>query len=342
VRFGTQLVRDDAGRPVRVERRGGPETILEAGLWWVGEDLARVVVGGLHIEGPLVRDTLLGDAHQLFVPRMPLGEPLTAMSALDWRDPRQIPTIANPARLPSGSGAQLMNLIAHLSTRPLRYAGPYPTPALFRTLSRSFTTSATEDEFCADVMGRAARVARDEIAIDFTPAPHERIAFSRGHVELRERLERAVIDGVSYDSGVARLVDGHAEIWFGDAPYARVASFATDGTLLGDVAEIPACASPVIGKPFPPALCGALAELVAEAVPAPIATDVAALVAETPMAWTDLRSRAARFVDGRFELHAALWDRIAPHGLARLALALAEALAPIAMSVVLARVSSPG
>ena len=230
--------------------------------------------------------------------------------------------------------------LALLAEGPLRYAGPYPTPALFRSLSRSFTTTATEDEFCADVMGRAARVAQDEIAIDFVPAPHERIAFARGHVELREGLERAVIDGTAFtsDAGISRLVDGHAEIWFGDAPYARVASFAPDGALLDGPRAIPACASPTIGAAFPPALCGALAELVAEAVPPPLATDVAAMVATTPMVWADLGARAARFTGDRFELHAAMWDRIAPHGLGRLALALAEALAPIATTAVLARV----
>ena len=75
--------------------------------------------------------------------------------------------IAAPGKLPPGAGAALLNVIALLAERPLRYAGPYPTPALYRALRRSFRTTATEGSFCADVMARAARVAMDEIAIDF-------------------------------------------------------------------------------------------------------------------------------------------------------------------------------
>lgn len=334
------LERDDTGRLIRVRDRTGH---VHAALAWNGDSLVQLEVSGVRVLGAIERDPLLGDVHHLIVEGgdgggMARHPVCTVMSALDWRHPRSIPTIAAPGNLPPGAGGALLNAIALLADRPLRYAGPYPTPALYRALLRSFKTPATEDEFCAGVLERAARVARDEIAIDFTPSPHERIAFSRGHVELRAGLERVVIDGIAYETGVARLIDGHAEIWFGDEPYARVASFSPDGSLIAGVHAVPACTSDVIGKPFPPALCGALAELVAEAVPAPLAADVAALVAATPMRWADLGARAARFAGDRFELHAALWDRIAPHGLGRLALALAEALAPVATTAVLAKV----
>jgi len=45
--------------------------------------------------------------------------------------------------------------------------------------------------------------------------------------------------------------------------------------------------------------------------------------------WADLGARAARRAPHGYEVHAALWERVAPHGMARLALALAEALAPV-------------
>jgi hypothetical protein len=51
--------------------------------------------------------------------------------------------------------------------------------------------------------------------------------------------------------------------------------------------------------------------------------------AAAAIAWADLGARAAAERPGGFAVHAALWDRIAPLGLARLALALAEALAPV-------------
>ncbi|MGE5183811.1 MAG: hypothetical protein ACM31C_17195, partial [Acidobacteriota bacterium] len=81
-------------------------------------------------------------------------------------------------------------------------------------------------------------------------------------------------------------------------------------------------------------------ELVAEAVPAPLAADARAIVAARPLVWADLGTRAARATSERFEVHAALWERIAPRGLARLALALAEALAPLAASQVLTAVAA--
>ena len=78
-------------------------------------------------------------------------------------------------------------------------------------------------------------------------------------------------------------------------------------------------------QPFPPALLHALAGLVSDLVP-PLAVPV-----ELPARhrWADLGARAARATPRRLEVHAALWERLAPHGLARLALALAEALAPV-------------
>ena len=324
LRYGTTLGRDGDGRLLRVTDRTGH---VHAALTWQDDALLALDVG-VTVAGAILHDPLLGDVHRVGA---------TTMSALDWRRPNRIPAIAAPGKLPPFTGAALMNTLALLADRPLRYAAPYPTPALFRALLRSFRTTGTEAAFCAGVLDRATRVAMDEIPIDFAPAPHERVAHAHGFVELRDGLERAVLDGVSFDAGIARLVAGHAEIWFGDAPYARVASFAPDGALVDGPHPIPPCTSSALGKPFPPALCGALAQLVGEVAPAPLAHDVAALVATTPMVWADLGARAARFAGDRLEVHAALWERIAPHGLGRLALALAEALAPVATSAVLAR-----
>ncbi len=300
-----------------------------------------IEVGGIRIPRDVVSHPLLGDAHVI----EGASGPLTAISVLDWDRPTRIPTIAEPGRLPPGTGAALLNEIAHRAERAgvpaLRYAGPYPTPGLWRALARSFRARGDEAAFTADVLGRALRLAFDELPIDFTPAPHERIDHERGWVELRDGLERAVIDGISYDRGgsPARLVDDRAELWFGDALYAHVATFDLRGVLLAGPHAIAPLASSVIGHAFPPALRAALAELVADAVPAPLAADARALVAARPIAWADLGARAARRADAGFAVHAALWDRIAPLGLARLALALAEALAPVVASMILAEVA---
>jgi hypothetical protein len=302
--------------------------------------LVRLVVDGATVDGAITLHPLLGDAHTI-------GD--TAMTALDWARPTHIPAIAEPARLPLGAGGAVLNIIALLAQRAgiaaLHYAGPYPTVALWRSLARSFRTTGDESSFTADALHRALRVAREPIPIDFAPAPHERLAVPGGFVELRDGIERAVIAGISFEPGgsPARLTeDRHCEIWFGDAPYARIATLAPDGALVDGPHPVPRCASPVIGRSFPDALRLALAELVAEAVPAPLADDARALCAAGPLVWEDLGARAARELtaagddghQGGFAVHAALWDRIAPLGLGRLALALAEALAPVVAAAV--------
>lgn len=318
---------------------------IHAELLW-GPDsgqLIRLIVANATVDGRVITHPLLGDAHVV------AG---TAMTALDWQYPTEIPAIAEPGRIPSGAGSAILNTIAILARRSgvqaLRYAGPYPTPALWRTLARSFRTTASEGEFTVGGLDRALRVARDPIAIDFVPAPHERVAVAGGFVELRAHLERAVIAGIAYEPSdrAARLVAAAAgsdalacEIWFGDAPYARVATLAPDGALLDGPHPIPRCASPVLGREFPAPLRGAIAELVADAVPSPLADAARAFCATHPVRWADLGAHAAADAEEAFLVHAALWDRIAPLGLGRLALALAEALAPVVTQALVRRAS---
>ena len=338
------IYEEGAGRLVRVIDRTGA---VHAELVWrgPGDQLDRLAVAHAVVHGAVTPHPLLGAAHAV-------GD--TAMTALAWARPTEIPAIAEPGRLPLGAGGAILNTIALLARRAgverLRYAGPYPTAALWRSLARSFRCTADEASFTADALDRALRVAREPIAIDFVPAPNERIAIAGGFVELRDQPERAVIDGITYepDGSPARLVDQdgqdsqhHCEIWFGDAPYARVATLAPDGSLLSGPHAIAPCRSPVIGREFPPALRAALAELIADAVPAPLADAARALCAAHAVRWADLGARAAREADDGFAVHAALWDRVAPLGLGRLALALAEALAPAVVSAIVRR-GSPG
>jgi hypothetical protein len=361
---GTIFERCD-DRLVRViDRTGACHAEL---VWGPRGELIHLAVAGAVVHGAVISHPLLGPAHLV-------GD--TAMSALDWARPTEIPVIAAPARLPPGAGAAILNTIATLAKRAgvpaLRYAGPYPTAALWRALARSFRSTGDEATFTADALDRALRVARDPIAVELTPAPHERIAITSGFVELRDHLERAVIDGVAYEPGgsPARLICEHppalhpaehphaphpaehphaphpaeappalhhCEVWFGDAMYARVATLLSDGTLLAGPHAIPPSHSAVIGREFPLALRIAIAELVAGAVPAPLATAARELCAPQSLRWADLGARAAREQPDGFAVHAALWDRIAPLGLGRLALALAEALAPVIAAAVVRR-----
>jgi hypothetical protein len=299
-----------------------------------------IEVAGLVVRPDVVEHPLLGDAHVIEY----AGEPITAMSAIDWDRPTRIPTVAEPRRLPRGSGSLLLNEIAMRARRAgvsaLRYAGPYPTPALFTTLLRSFRTTATEAEFCRDVLGRALRLARDELPIDFSPAPFSRTQTSYGSFDLRDGIERAVIGGILFDregavGSLARLVGRDAVLAFGDAVWTRIAELAEDGALVGGIQPVPPLASDVVGKSFPRELKEQFAALVADAVPAPLAHDARQVVVARPIVWADLGWRAAAIQGDGFALHAGWWTYLAPRGIQAFALAVSDALATVITQLVL-------
>ena len=328
-----------------------------ATLEWSGDRLVSLRVPGASIDGNIVDDPLLGRAHVITS-----GESSTTMSAIDWARPTRIPTVADPAKLAGGAGAMIMNVIAMLAQGPCRYAGRYPTSALYRTLLRSFRCSSSEEQFISHFRLAGSEV---EIPIDFTPASFERLGNPHGFVEMRDGLiERAVVDRVTYEIGgsPARFVRaasnpsvsnatsddlsprgitsstsyepslseaGRAELWFGDSSYAEVARFDMAGRLVEGPHPMPRLQSEVLGRSFPAALVGALAELVADAVPAPIADDARRYLVSKTIRWADLGPQAAAITPDGIAVHAVLWDRIAPLGLGRVALALAEALAPV-------------
>jgi hypothetical protein len=307
-----------------------------------------IEVAGLRIDPDIVEHPLLGDAHLI----VHHGEPITAMSAIDWQRPTCIPTIAEPRALPRGSGTMLINEIAlraqHAGVQTLRYAGPYPTPALFTTLLRSFRTSAPEATFTADVLGRAMRLARDEVAVDFTPAPFERRAMPYGSIDVRDGIERAVIDGLLFDregvvGSIARLdatgPGATAVLAFADVVWTKIATLADDGTLVDDIQPIPPLVSNAIGKTFPAELKEQFAALVADAVPSPLAHDARAVILARPIMWADLGARAAAIQDDGFALHAGWWTYLAPRGVQAFALAVSDALATVITQVILDEVT---
>ena len=320
------LIEERGGKLVRIVDQTGH---VWAHLAWDGDRLERLEVPGATLLGEVITDPLLGKAHAIEG---------TVISAIDWLRPTEIPALAAPAALPPGAGGALINTIAILAARAhvpaLRYAGPYPTHALWRSLARSFRTEGTEAAFVEHTVERMVLLARDPIPIDFIPAPHDRIAIPNGHIELRAEVERVMLDGVAYDrdGSPARLVDDRGlrrcEIWFGDVCWSHVATVEPDGTLTSGPHPIRPCTSDVVGKEFPPALVAAIAELVGDAVPEPLGRAARELVLARSLRWEDLGARAATVGD-QLAVHAALWEQIGPLGLGRLALALAEALVPV-------------
>ena len=303
-----------------------------------------IAVAGLFIHREIVVHPLLGDAHVI----AHAGEPITAMSAIDWDAPARIPAVAEPRRLPPGTGTALLNEIARRAeragVRALRYAGPYPTPALFASLRRSFRPLGDEETFCADVLGRALRLARDEVPVDFVPAPFERAPLPCGYVDLRDGVERAQLAGVLYDregarGSFARLVaseDGwNAELRAGDVVWARTARLDRQGALVEGPAPIPACPGPLASAAFPDELRAVLPDLIEDEVPELLRADARRLVLERPIAWADLGWRtAARAGDG-FAVHAIFLALRPALGVPRLVQLLAAALADVVTSAII-------
>ena len=288
----------------------------------------------LVVDESITAHPLFGHAHSLLVD----GRVVTAMGVLDWQRPTTIPPIEHPARLPRGTGTLLLNEIAQRArdagVSALRYAGPYPTAALWASLLQSFTSTSDEATFIADAEQRAIAVTMTPIAIDFSPAPFVRRWIAPNiSVQHREHLERVVIDSLDYSEGVRRLVahdDGiHAQVWFGDAPWADVATFAANGSVLAGPHALPAIADAVVGQRLPQPLCAALADVIADVSARALATAISDELADVAIVWGDAGAAAAIDRQDHIILHAAIWQRIAPSGMARLALAIAEALTPL-------------
>jgi hypothetical protein len=341
LRHGTRLAFED-GRLVRVEDRDGAEQVA---LAWDGDVLVGLEVPGPRatlVRGERVAHLLFGEAQPIVV--SPAAEPATWVGAIDWARPVQIPPIEHPARLPAGAGTTILNTIAWLAelagVEHLRYAGPYPTSALWASLMQSFRVDGAGDEaaFTADALARAARADMTPVRIDFAPAPFERLVVGEGIVvQLRDGVDRILVGGEAYvpGAGVRRLVPDEAggwaaEVWLGGAPYARVATVDASGARRDGPHPVPPPDSPVVGQVLPPALLDALAGLIADLLPAPLAARAPEVLATLHVGWGDAGAAAARDrgADRGVIVHAALWDRLAPRGLAAVALALAEALAP--------------
>lgn len=234
------------------------------------------------------------------------------MSAIDWDRPGEIPTIAEPRALPPGTGTLLMNEIARRAeaagVQNLRYAGPYPTHALFASLLRSFRTASTVGAFTADVLERAVHVSRDEVAVDFVPAPFVRSPRPYGHVDTRDSAaDRVQIESVTYDveeqpGSLARLIGKRAQLTVG-VPVAQIAYLDDAHELLDGPNPIPPFSAPVNGSEFPEELRDTLADVAMSYVVAPLADDVRTAIESRGIVWDDLGWRATKRLPDGFAVH---------------------------------------
>jgi hypothetical protein len=215
----------------------------------------------------------------------------TVAEALDWTRVDRIPTVLEPARLPSGAGTAVLNVIAGLAAdqqrTSLRYHGPYPTEQLFLALLESFRYApASDDPPAAFAAG----------ALAWHPAPHERhFAGADVVVQARDRVEKIVWRGRAYYredwQGIRRraprrLVDRaggvSAVLWALGAPVEEHLRLPGDGPPV--LLPLPSVTDPP-SRPLAPAVAeGALAIVAATGAP-PLAPFVRAAGGKLTLAW---------------------------------------------------------
>jgi hypothetical protein len=335
------------GSVVELNAEGAPRSWLAPG----GATIADITPGAvrLWLPGVLDREVSVGgpvEAHPVLGPVQAIrvgqgdGEPIVArVAATDWTRPARLPAIDAPARVPASAGTALLNVLAiaaQVAGRTLRYAGPYPTAALWATLRQCFRAPAGADEaaFTAGVLERALVGAAGEVPIDLTPAPFERVQVAaRAVVHLRDGVERLYLGGQAWvPGGVRRLVAAgegvRAELWIGGAPWAEVAVLDRDGRLVAGPRPLPAVRSAALGRAFPPELRQALGELMSDGEPPLLAAAMREVLRDLEITWGDPGADAARILGGVLVVHAGLWERLGGGPVAALAQALAAALAP--------------
>lgn len=136
-----------------------------------------------------------------------LDRTLSLCRAVRYEDMDSLPPLDTPARLPSGGGTTLLNVLAglaHDQAKPaLRYCGPYPSDQLFFTLRESFRCAGevgvNRERFTRGAEDAALSMTMREAAVDWHPAPHERF-YPAAHtcVQLRDGVEKVYDHGHTY------------------------------------------------------------------------------------------------------------------------------------------------
>ena len=217
---------------------------------------------------------------------------LTRFGALDWSGVTHIPPLAEPARLPSGAGTAVLNLIARLAAEQgataLRYEAPYPTEQLFLALLESFrwTGPGATDPLLAFMSG----------ALTWAPAPHARLfEGERVYVQQREHIEKICVDGRAFYrpdwQGISRRtarvvrdaeVTVRASLQFLGVMLEDAAVLAVDGSVLDLPRPSP---DPAHVHPVPAALVsGLVATVVAASAPA-LGASLRQVAAERSFEW---------------------------------------------------------
>ena len=302
---GTVVVRESppgGGPPRRILERDGHGAVLTELRWAEDGRLAHAWIkiaddSWIMIEPRATYQPPWGLCDRLWHAVHPTAAahvPLTTFEALAWEAIDRIPVLMEPARLPAGAGAAVLNLVAALAAdegrTSLEYRGPYPTEQLFLTLLESFRYHTTEaDPLAAFMAGR----------FEWSPAPHERACPSPGvTVHLRGRVEKVVWRERLYYRPDWQGVHRHAPRRVRDADGAVVCSLWALGEPIEDhlrldpdgthVEVIAPARTDLAPRRFPPAVLASVASAAAALGAAPLAPFVRKIAAACELTWSSL------------------------------------------------------
>ena len=243
----------------------------------------------------------------------------------DWIRPKHVPPVDVPGAMPAGAGSALLNWLAgsaeRAGVRALRYRGPYPTAALFDSLSHSFRVDdppAALERFTHDVESRSIRGSMVEVDVPFQPAafewhwPAEDIC-----VQLRDGLERVYVAGRGYalhQLGTRRLRregDGWiAYVDLGGIPWHDVLRLDARGTPIGEPAPLPPAPPRLLGQALPEEIVDLLGAVLQQRAPRLLAPMIAHVLSGHILRWGDTGDELARAAPGAIELHSAFGEQL--------------------------------
>jgi hypothetical protein len=265
--------------------------------------------------------------------------PLTAFEALAYEAIGRIPVVMEPARLPAGAGAAVLNLVAALAADAgrarLEYRGPYPTEQLFVVLLESFRHHAVVADATtpASTAGGVpwegpGSVEADPLAafmggrLEWSPAPHERACPAPGvTVHLRGRVEKVVWRERLYYRGDWQGVHRHAPRRVRDVDGAVVCSLWALGEAIEDhlrldpegtrVEVIAPSRRALAPRPLPPAVLAGVASAAAALSAAPLAPFIREIAAGCELTWASLDGHLVAVERTRLSISHALRDVLA-------------------------------
>ena len=217
-----QLLTSSAGRvcPNAGERRARTRSARTA--------VSVLEIGGLRISRELIAHPLLGRAHVIEHGGVRDHGDVASSTGSGRRGFRRSPRRASCRRAKArGYSTRSPSARWRRACRRCATRGRIRRRRCFERSRDRFARARRRSRVHAPISSRARRGSRrDELPIDFAPAPHASRRSRAVGSELRDGIERAVIDGTAFERdgspGRSRRWRA-AEIWFGDAPYARVA-----------------------------------------------------------------------------------------------------------------------